>query len=106
MKMSVDVSMEKRQLADARGTLSYAPTLPSAPCSVVLAAQCSVTCSISADGAVATAVPALRTARLKPLCPDAYADYICFCIGMTVGEQCTGCQMVVNSQLQVNQLLP
>lgn len=57
MNMSEAVSMVKRQLAEARGSLSYAPTLPSVPAKVALAAQFSVVSSMLCVGAVATAVP-------------------------------------------------
>ena len=57
-KMSVEVSMVKRQLAAARGTLSYAPTLPLVAMSAALAAQSSEPSSMLSLGAHATAVPA------------------------------------------------
>ena len=57
MKMSVEVSMVKRQLAEVRGILSYAATLLSAPFRVAFAAHSSVISSMLAVGAVATAVP-------------------------------------------------
>lgn len=58
MKMSEEVSMVNRQLAEASGILSYAPTLPAVCTMVDLAAHASVACSMASEGAVATAVPA------------------------------------------------
>lgn len=57
--MSVEVSIVKRQLADAKGSLSYAPTAPAVLCIVLFATQSSVARSMAAVGSVATAVPAL-----------------------------------------------